>query len=61
MSRLLQIFSLKNEAGEALDLSVPALFRRVAPKINFPVAELRRFEELTDGADRLLSRKRPKN
>src|SRR5438093_12238145 len=33
----------RNEAGEPLDLSVAALFRRVAPKINFPVAELRRF------------------
>src|SRR5439155_4309876 len=29
---------------EPLDLSVTALFRRVAPKINFPVTELRRFK-----------------
>src|SRR6266446_9890286 len=34
----------KNEAGEPLDLSVTAFFRRVAPKINFPVTELRRFK-----------------
>lgn len=34
----------KNEAGEPLDLSVTAFFRRVAPKINFPAGELRRFK-----------------
>ncbi len=34
----------RNEAGEPLDLSFAAFFRRVAPKINFPVAELRRFK-----------------
>jgi len=34
----------KDEAGEPLDLSITALFRRVAPKINFPVSELRRFK-----------------
>lgn len=33
----------KDEADQPLDLSVTALFRRVAPKINFPVSELRRF------------------
>jgi hypothetical protein len=34
----------KNEAGEPLDLSVTAFFRNVAPKINFPTTELRRFK-----------------
>jgi hypothetical protein len=34
----------RNEAGEPLDLSVAAFFRRVAPKINFPTSELRRFK-----------------
>jgi len=34
----------KNEADAPLDLSVTALFRRIAPKINFPVSELRRFK-----------------
>ena len=34
----------RNEAGEPLDLSVPAFFRRITPKINCPVAELRRFK-----------------
>jgi hypothetical protein len=34
----------KNEAGEPLDFSVTAFFRRVAPKINFPTSELRRFK-----------------
>ena len=34
----------RNEAGEPLDLSVTAFFRRVAPKINFPTSELRRFK-----------------
>jgi hypothetical protein len=42
----------KDEVGEPLDLSIAALFRRVAPKINFPVAELRRFKnELLARAD----------
>lgn len=39
-----------NEGGPPLDLSIPAIFRRLCPKINFPVAELRRF------ADALLER-----
>ncbi len=39
-----------NEGGPPLDLSIPAVFRRLCPKINFPVAELRRF------ADALLER-----
>ena len=34
----------RNEAGEPLDLSVPAFFRRITPKINCPVEELRRFK-----------------
>lgn len=34
----------RNEAGEPLDLSVPAFFRRITPKINCPVVELRRFK-----------------
>jgi hypothetical protein len=34
----------KNEAGDPLDLSITAFFRRVAPKISFPVLELRRFK-----------------
>ena len=39
-----------NEGGPPLDLSVPAVFRRICPKINFPVAELRRFkDELLEG------------
>jgi hypothetical protein len=54
----------KNEAGEPLDLSVAALFRRVAPKINFPVAELRRFkselltrlEHVHEAADKVIQR-----
>src|SRR5688572_24085151 len=29
----------RNEAGDPLDLSVAAFFRRVAPKINFPTSE----------------------
>jgi hypothetical protein len=39
-----------NEGGPPLDLSIPAVFRRLCPKINFPVPELRRF------ADALLER-----
>ena len=54
----------KNEAGPALDLSMAALFRRVAPKINFPIAELRRFrgellarlEHLQEAADKVIYR-----
>ncbi len=34
-----------NEGGPPLDLSVPAVFRRLCPKINFPLAELRRFKD----------------
>lgn len=34
-----------NEGGPPLDLSVPAVFRRLCPKINFPVNELRRFKD----------------
>src|ERR1017187_8744158 len=34
-----------NEGGVPLDLSVPAVFRRICPKINFPVTEIRRFKE----------------
>jgi hypothetical protein len=41
-----------NEGGPPLDLSVPAVFRRLCPKINFPVAELRRFkDELLEGLE----------
>src|SRR5262249_11424896 len=32
----------RNEGGTPLDLSVPAFFKRVCPKINFPPLELRR-------------------
>jgi len=34
-----------NEGGPPLDLSVPAVFRQICPKINFPVAEIRRFKD----------------
>jgi hypothetical protein len=34
-----------NEGGPALDLSVPAVFRRICPSINFPTAELRRYKD----------------
>ena len=34
-----------NEGGAPLDLSVPAVFRRICPKINFPVTEIRRFKD----------------
>ena len=34
-----------NEGGPPLDLSVPAVFRRLFPKINFPAVELRRFKD----------------
>lgn len=33
-----------NESGAPLDLSVPAFFHRITPKINCPVRELRRFK-----------------
>ena len=35
----------RNEGGEPLDLSVPAVFRRICPKINFPPAVLRQFKD----------------
>ena len=44
VSYLTDIFAA-NEGGAPLDLSVPAVFRRICPKINFPVAEIRRFKE----------------
>ena len=34
-----------NEGGPPLDLSVPAVFHRLFPKINFPTFELRRFKD----------------
>src|SRR5271166_2091537 len=34
-----------NEGGAPLDLSVPAVFRKICPKINFPVTEIRRFKD----------------
>lgn len=54
----------RNEAGEPLDLSVPAFFRRITPKINCPVAELRRFKTdllarldfAQDAAEKLIQR-----
>jgi len=54
----------RNEAGEPLDLSVPAFFRRITPKINCPVEELRRFktdllarlDHAQDAADKLIQR-----
>ena len=35
----------RNEAGPPLNLSVPAFFSRLCPKINFPVAEMRRYKD----------------
>jgi len=35
----------RNEAGPPLNLSVPAFFGRLCPKINFPVAEIRRYKD----------------
>jgi len=35
----------RNEAGPPLNLSVPAFFGRLCPKINFPVDEIRRYKE----------------
>jgi len=54
----------RNEAGEPLDLSVPAFFRRITPKINCPVTELWRFkndllarlDHAQDAADKLIQR-----
>jgi len=54
----------KNEAGDPLDLSVSAFFRRIAPKINFPVVELRRFkaelltrlEHVQEAADKVIQK-----
>ena len=34
-----------NEGGPVLDLSLLAVFREICPKINFPVAEIRRFKD----------------
>lgn len=54
----------RNEAGDPLDLSVPAFFRRITPKINCPVTELRRFKSdllqrldyVQNAADKLIQR-----
>jgi len=35
-----------NEGGPPFDASVPAVFRRLCPQINFPVPELRRFKDV---------------
>lgn len=35
----------QNEGGTPLDLSVPAFFRRICPKINFPITALRRYKD----------------
>ena len=35
-----------NEGGPPFDASVPAVFRKLCPQINFPVAELRRFKDV---------------
>jgi hypothetical protein len=35
----------RNEAGPPLNLSVPAFFGRLCPKINFPVAEIRQYKD----------------
>jgi hypothetical protein len=35
-----------NEGGPPFDASVAAVFRRLCPQINFPVAELRRFKDV---------------
>jgi len=35
----------RNEAGPPLNLSVPAFFGRLCPKINFPIAEIRRYKD----------------
>jgi len=34
-----------NEGGSPLDLSLPAFFRKICPRINFPEAPLRRYKE----------------
>jgi hypothetical protein len=41
----------RNEAGPPLNLSLSAFFGRLCPKINFPVAEIRRYKD--DLLDRL--------
>ena len=35
-----------NEGGPPFDVSVPAVFRKLCPQINFPCAELRRFKDV---------------
>jgi len=35
-----------NEGGDPLDLSLPAFFRRICPRINFPEAPLRRYRDV---------------
>jgi hypothetical protein len=63
VSYLTDILS-SNEGGPPLDLSVPAVFRQVCPKINFPVAEIRRvkdallarIEEVPRAADKIVER-----
>lgn len=35
-----------NEGGDPLDLSLPAFFRRICPRINFPETPLRRYREV---------------
>ena len=35
-----------NEGGSPFDASVPAVFRKLCPQINFPVSELRRFKDV---------------
>ncbi len=35
-----------NEGGPPFDGSLPAVFRKLCPQINFPAAELRRFKEV---------------
>lgn len=35
-----------NEGGPPFDASVPAVFRKLCPQINFPVSELRRFKDV---------------
>jgi hypothetical protein len=35
-----------NEGGPPFDGSLPAVFRKLCPQINFPVAELRRFKDV---------------
>jgi hypothetical protein len=35
-----------NEGGDPLDLSLPAFFRRICPRINFPETPLRRYRDV---------------